>query len=348
MEHRQRVQHEVRRVKAENSGTTGKGWLFTSNSGFTGQVILNGCTSQLNGADGFYFTGTGSGEYVLNGCRSYEDGQNTTAAGITCSSFSGAVIVNGAAVYGGATTAYGVSLTSTAVFQMDNSIISGNTAAVNNGGSNTTVIFGPSVTYGTPAGGVTSTPGYTAWAATDLGYVGYAFDPAFQSNAGTTRLITSNVLNLIGVQVRTPAAVAHVECYVIAAGSGLTTGQNLIGLYDSGGNLRGYTADQTSAWTAAGYKQAIALTAQTAGSLNLTPGLYWVALLGNGSTMPSFSALNASQNVAIPVMNGHAAATAARYATNNGGGSGYTALTTLFTPSSNSLAQIGGWWAAIY
>jgi hypothetical protein len=182
------------------------------------------------------------------------------------------------------------------------------------------------------------------WGAADATYSAWAFDSILQSNAGTTRLITAGTLNLIGLMVRAPVTVASVDLFVVGAGGTLTSGQNLIGLYDSTGALRGSSADQTTPWGSTGFKGAAALTAQSAGSLTLASGLYWLALLGNGTTMPSFSAANQSANVDSRILNGEASAATARYATN---GSGLTALPASFTPSSNTRQQIAAWWAGL-
>lgn len=183
--------------------------------------------------------------------------------------------------------------------------------------------------------------------AAQLGYDAVAFDPVHQSNAGTSRLITAGVLNLIGVEITDPTAVVgNADLYLIGAGATLTAGQSLIGFYNSAGTLLGSSADQSTAWAgSAGFKAGNALTPVSAGSLsNLPPGLYWVALLSVGTTMPSFSAANGSPAVSALIMNGHAPAAQSRYGTV---GSGLTALPASFTPSSITPGSLA-WWAGVY
>jgi hypothetical protein len=182
------------------------------------------------------------------------------------------------------------------------------------------------------------------WWANDSGYAAWAFDSAFQSNAGTSRLITTNVLNLIGLQVRTSTTVSKMDLYVINAGTSLTSGQCFFGLYNSSGSLVAQSVDQSGVWNSAGFKTGGTFTASAA----VTPGLYWAALLANGTTMPSFSAVNDSGNITTHILNGNAAVGVARYATNNTSGTGYASLPSSFTPGSNVGAQVAAWWTAIY
>jgi hypothetical protein len=184
----------------------------------------------------------------------------------------------------------------------------------------------------------------TNWVATDSAWAAWAYDPNGIGNTAA-RLITAATLNLIGLQVRSPRTVANVTLMLAGKGATLTSGENLVGLYNSAGGLVGYSADQSSAWAPGGTPTAAtvtaSLTAQSAGSLTLTPGLYWVALLGNGTTMPSFGS---NSNLNVTIVNGPVSASNYRWATN---GSGLTALPTSFTPSTNVGTQIT-WWAGLY
>jgi hypothetical protein len=134
-----------------------------------------------------------------------------------------------------------------------------------------------------------------------------------------------------------------VDLWITTVGGTLTTGQNLIGLYSSAGTLIASSADQTATWGGTTGLKAAALTVQGGQSMNLTPGLYWVGLLVNGTTAPVFATGN--NNLSSVMANGRATASKARYATN--GTATITALPTSITPSSNTLSQITTW-AGLY
>jgi hypothetical protein len=194
----------------------------------------------------------------------------------------------------------------------------------------------------TDSGHVHPAAGFTV---ADRGYAAEAYDHLMAVNTGTSRLITAGTLNMIGLRVAAAAAVSKADRYVIGAGAVLTAAQNLIGLYNAAGTLLGSSADQSGVWNTTGFKGATALTQQSAGSLNLTPGLYWLALLGNGTTMPSFSAATL-QNVDNRILNGEQANHALfRYCTN---GAGLTALPASVTMSGNTAQQVAAWWAGLF
>lgn len=134
----------------------------------------------------------------------------------------------------------------------------------------------------------------------DHALIGWNFDPA--AATGSTAL-TAGVLYLHRVILRKAATVTNLIAAVTTSGSTLTAGQNLAGLYDANGNLLASTADQSSAWTSTGIKT-MALTVAQA----LAAGTYYVGLLSNGTTPPTFargSILSASMvNVGLTVATG--------------------------------------------
>ncbi len=75
-------------------------------------------------------------------------------------------------------------------------------------------------------------------------------------------------------------SISHLDLVLNAGGSGLTSGQNLMGIYDKNLNLLQSSVDQTSAWASSGAKQA-ALNA----TVNVVQGqTYWIGWVCNGST----------------------------------------------------------------
>jgi len=118
------------------------------------------------------------------------------------------------------------------------------------------------------------------------GAVAWSMDPVRATTANTPG---SGSLSLSRVFVNYKATITNLYLSVQAAGSGLTAGQNLVGMYDANGNRVGISADQTSAWGTTGSKTA-ALTMTGA----LEPGVYYLAFLSNGTTVPH---LNGGDNV---------------------------------------------------
>jgi hypothetical protein len=338
--------------KAE--GNTLAGFAPYSAAGFVGDLKFTACTCEENTQDGFYITGASGGEgiYTFMSCKSVNDGGTGGGgyAGLRANAFGGTVVVSDFVAQkgsGGANPQYGVSVTNTEFFRIDNSVIDGVTAPFHNGGGNTTLLTGRGVSFG-PTGSATGSNVTDPWGASDLGYAAVAFDPAFQTSTGTANLITAGTLNLIGLQLRIPATIADLDLWVIGAGAGLTTG--LAGLYNSAGTLLGHTGSQTSGWATASTTGPVqlALTAQATNSLtDLVPGLYWVGLLAAGTTMPSFSqAPGSAAGSGNVVTNGRiASAAVARYATN---GSGLSALPTSITPSGFTQSHVAAWWAGIH
>jgi len=168
--------------------------------------------------------------------------------------------------------------------------------------------------------------------ALDQGFISWQFDPA--TNMVATAL-TSGTVTWSKLWVRQPTTITNVCASIGVVGASLTAGQNFAGLYDSAGTRLGVTADQTAAWGTAGFKE-MALTAPVA----VTPGYYYVAILANAATVPSFargSALTAS----IP--NAKLTATDARFAT---GPTAQTSLPASVTMSTRTLVA-NALWAAV-
>lgn len=95
---------------------------------------------------------------------------------------------------------------------------------------------------------------------------------------------TSGTVTMVKLWLRQATTITNV-CYGVSSqGVTLTAGQNFAGLYDSAGNRLGVTADMAANWITAGFKQT-PLTAPVA----VAAGAYYVALLSNGATPPSWA-----------------------------------------------------------
>lgn len=164
----------------------------------------------------------------------------------------------------------------------------------------------------------------------DQDLIAWAFDPA-TNMVGTA--ITSGTVNWSKVWIRQPATITNVCISMSATGTALVAGQNFAGLYNSGGVRVGVTADQTAAWGTAGFKE-MALTAPFAVT---TPDFYYVAIVCNATTTPSFargSALTASiPNAKLTTTNG-------RFLT---GPAAQTSLPASVTPASRTLTANALW-----
>lgn len=166
------------------------------------------------------------------------------------------------------------------------------------------------------------------WKPSDHGLLGWTQDPAGCSTVAT---LSAGTIYLSKVVLRKAATVSSIWIALTSAGSGLTAGQNLAGLYDSSGNRLAVSADQSSSWTTASSKQ-ISIAPQS-----LAAGSYYVAVLANGTTVPQTmrggSASGTGLNVAL-------ALTAARFLDF---GTGQTSLPSTITLSSASLNSSARW-----
>lgn len=115
----------------------------------------------------------------------------------------------------------------------------------------------------------------------DYGYISWSYDPAFGASASTAP--TAGQAYGVLVPIRQNTTITNVVLSIGFAGATLTSGQCFAGLMDHSGNLLSATADQSTTWQSAGLKT-MALTAPQA----VTPGMYYVAFFGNGTTMPKF------------------------------------------------------------
>lgn len=120
---------------------------------------------------------------------------------------------------------------------------------------------------------------------------------------------------------------------VQTAGATLTSGQNLMGLYDSSGNRVAVTADQSAVWTSTGYKSANF----TASYSVTTAGFFYVAILAVGTTPPAFYQ---AANALSVLFNANVAAGSFRHCT---GPTAQTSLPATITLGSTSASTFNTW-----
>jgi hypothetical protein len=116
-----------------------------------------------------------------------------------------------------------------------------------------------------------------SWLPSDQGAVAWSIDP---SEATTGTVLTSGTMIFAAVPVRAATSFSNITFGASSAGATLTAGQNLIGLYDSAGNRVATSADQSANWTSTGIKT----TAMVGAPIALSAGIYYVAMLSNGTT----------------------------------------------------------------
>ncbi|MFD5848300.1 hypothetical protein [Streptomyces chartreusis] len=166
------------------------------------------------------------------------------------------------------------------------------------------------------------------------GAAAWCYDPALAVNS--TQL-TAGTLYLVRVNLAANVNATKIYWWVANTGSGATTNQNLVGLYDSGGTLLA-SANVDASFSSATLKTTtIPATALSAGSW------YWVALLFNASVPPTLARASGWTGVDAAANLGLTAATS-RFATN---GSSRTALPATITPASNVGTDFAGPWAAV-
>jgi peptidoglycan/xylan/chitin deacetylase (PgdA/CDA1 family) len=158
----------------------------------------------------------------------------------------------------------------------------------------------------------------------DFGYVAWSSDPGASAASAP---LTAGTITLIAVFLRKTATISNIIAQVTALGNTLTSSENFAGLYDSTGTLRGVTADQTASWGSASVKT-MALTTPYA---NAPPGMYYVALLSNGTTAPTFRTTAST----IAIANAGLSGASLRYASNGSG----TTLPGSLTLSSNAITN---------
>ena len=165
---------------------------------------------------------------------------------------------------------------------------------------------------------------------TSGGYLGWNYDPAMGSGSSA---LTLAALHMIRIDLHAAATINNVVGGVQVIGATLTAGQNLAGLYDASGTLLAQTADQSASWVSTGHK-VMALTAP----VSAAAGTYYVGLLSNGTTAPSFlrsvgaAASAVTINVNLPM-------TTARWTTATGG----TSLPASVTMSGRTLNGSAIW-----
>ncbi|WP_405994952.1 CHAP domain-containing protein [Streptomyces sp. NBC_00986] len=184
------------------------------------------------------------------------------------------------------------------------------------------------------AGRIISAVNSNAWRPVDQGLVAWTMDPASCTPAGSS--LSAGYIYFMEVILRNAATITSLCAVVGTAGSGLTSGQCLAGLYTASGTRVGVTADMSTTWNSAGDKT-MALTSSYAAAA----GKYYIAFLHNGTTSPVFAA-GSSLGATFTPGNAHLASGSYRFCRS---ASGQTSLPTSYTMTS-ATADANNIWAA--
>jgi hypothetical protein len=168
----------------------------------------------------------------------------------------------------------------------------------------------------------------------DTGVIAWTADP-FVCSTNAQALVAGKLM-LAAFWVRKTATISTIGINVPTAGATLTASENWAGVYNSSGTLMGQTADQSTAWAGTS-TQSMAITSP----FSAPGGMYWVALLFNGTTPPT---LRGSAGAVGFVQLGQAAA-ASRVGVY---GSAQTTLPSTITPASIVQASASMYCAVIY
>ncbi|MDQ0745770.1 hypothetical protein QF034_008244 [Streptomyces africanus] len=184
---------------------------------------------------------------------------------------------------------------------------------------------------GTPGTWQTPAAPGNEWTPANRGLAGWTFDPASCTTTDTT--LSAGFIYLMQIVLRHPATLTKLHAVIGTAGSGLTSGQCLAGVYDTAGNRVGVTADMSTTWNSASNK-AMNLT----GSVPATAGKLYVAFLFNGTTSPTF-ACGSTLGATFTPGNANLAAGAYRFCRSAAGQTALPATITLsgYTPDANNV-----------
>lgn len=155
--------------------------------------------------------------------------------------------------------------------------------------------------------------------------LGWAYDPA---HADQGVLLSAGALYTVKVTLPTSATISKLWIVIATAGDTLTTAQNFLALYDSGGTRRAVTADQTTA-----FGSAAILGASVASPYAASAGTYYIGILSNGSTPPTLMSSTLINKSSKSIANANVTAA-------NGYRFGFTGSGQTSTPASITVASI--------
>ncbi|MER7485264.1 phage tail protein [Streptomyces sp. NPDC126497] len=181
------------------------------------------------------------------------------------------------------------------------------------------------------------------WTPSALGFTAWAFDPATAADASEQSPLTGHVY-LIGVPLYAPATINSVVFYLnrYSTSGGAISASSFAGLYNSAGRQVGTTTALTNHFKAT---TGATVVCPLRSAYEAPAGLYWVALLLNGTTSGLGLLRGASQGDfpgGSARMPDQGIARHARLST-----TGQTSLPSSFAPASAVVADANAIWAAV-
>lgn len=322
----------------------GRGFDLT---GSAGSVVFDSCTTDQNFNEGFRIhaaTGqsTQGGGVIISGGKFHLDGNGgTNPNGIKITGSTVPVTITGINVESGLngsnypTNAFSIDTSSNVI--VSGSILQGTTSAWVDGGGNSFIqrrgCFGMTGSPNTQTTAqLADIPNTNTPLPDDQSLLAWTYDVA---NTSSTTTPTGGVVYLNKIIIRQTTTITNVILSVAAAPSGLTSGQNFAGLYNSSGTLLSATADQTTPWGTTGQKTAALTAAQT-----VAPGFYYLAFVTNASTTtPGFSR---ATTLSASTLNVGTTTSNPRFATS---GTAQTTLPSSITITSAATSAIAFWGA---
>lgn len=171
----------------------------------------------------------------------------------------------------------------------------------------------------------------------DNAFLAWTVDPA--NAGGTTILPTTGSVNLVRVNIDTPATISVISIGITVAGANLTGGQNWLGLYDAAGTRLAQSADQSAAFATTGIIGAALTTPYPA-----VAGHYYIAILAAGLTLPTLARSTIVAANAVLMANAGLTAATARVLAGPAAQPTLPAAINLGAQSTNAVAS---WWAAL-
>lgn len=170
-----------------------------------------------------------------------------------------------------------------------------------------------------------------AFAPSDHGLIAWTMDPSTTSSSGTA--LSTGYIYLMMIVLRQATTISKINAVLGAAGSGLTSGQCLAGLYSTTGTRLAITADMSTTWNSVGNK-----TMSLTSSYSAAAGKYYVAMLVNGTTSPYF-ACGSTFGATFTPGNANLSAGAYRWCRSASGQTALPASITLsgYTPDANNI-----------
>ena len=159
----------------------------------------------------------------------------------------------------------------------------------------------------------------------------WTYDPVIASS-GT--LLVSGTVYMAKLRVTAPFTTdtAH---YRVAAGTGLTAGQNFVGLYDAAGTRVAVSADLSTDWASTGTK-----ATPWAATAALSIGYYYMAWLSNGTTPVT---ITRGGSISTAILNIHLTNATLRWSTGGTGLTGLTALPASITMANRTSGLVSVW-----